>query len=75
MSASNSVEHQCNAILAQPCPYKIPPFSFIGGHQFCPCICKAVRAAYIGGYKDGKAGQEPEVGIESIDPKDEANAS
>jgi hypothetical protein len=42
---------------------------YLGGHQFCPCVCRAIRTAYVGGYKDGKAGREPEVGIETIDVK------
>jgi hypothetical protein len=68
----NSAEQECNLILAQPCPYKVPPFSFIGGHQFCPCICNAVRRAYVCGYRAAKAGEEPEVGLEVVDPKDES---
>lgn len=67
----NPVEVQCNAVLAQPCPYKVPPLSFLGGHNFCPCVCTAIRTAYIGGYKDGKAGIEPEVGLDVLDPKDD----
>lgn len=66
----NPVEVQCNAVLATPCPYKAPPLQFLGGHQFCPCICKAIRTAYVGGFLDAKNGREPEVGIESADPKD-----
>lgn len=61
---------ECNAILAQPCIYTEPPLSFLGGHKFCPCVCKAIRTAYIGGYKDAKDGLPPEVGVETINPKD-----
>ena len=64
MSQNVSVEQQCNAVLAQPCPYTKPPLMFVGGHEFCPCVCKAIRAAYIGGYKAGKAGETPEVGVD-----------
>ena len=68
MSTNNMpVQQECEHILQQPCPYKVPPLMFINGHQFCPCICKAIRTAYIGGYKAAKTGQEPEVGLESIE--------
>jgi len=69
--SANPVEQQCNAVLAQPCPYKAPPLMFMGGHSFCPCVCRAIRTAYIGGYRDGKAGTPPEVGIEYIDGKEQ----
>ena len=61
------VEEQCNAVLKQPCPYTHPPLFFLGGHSFCPCIYTTIRTAYIGGYKHGKAGTTPEVGLESIE--------
>jgi hypothetical protein len=67
---SNLVEQDCMAILQQPCMYTASPFSYMNGHQFCPCVCKAIRTAYVGGYRAAKTGQEPEVGIETIDPKD-----
>lgn len=70
MSENKTVDYDCNAVLAQPCPYKEPPLYFIGGHKFCPCISKAIRTAYVGGYTHGKLGVEPEVGIETLDPKD-----
>lgn len=52
----------CTLILQRPCPYKVPPFKFLNGHEFCPCFNEALRQSYIGGYKAGKAGEEPEVG-------------
>jgi len=61
----------CKSILQRPCPYTKPPLKYLNGHEFCPCINEAIRQAYIGGYKAGRANETPEVGIESIDPKAE----
>lgn len=71
MSKDMPVQAQCDAILKEPCMYKLPPLMFLGGHSFCPCVCKAIRAAYVGGYLAAKEGREPEVGIGSIDQKDD----
>lgn len=79
MSTSNMpVQASCDAILRQPCPYKVPPFTFLGGHSFCTCMCQAIRTAYIGGYAAAKEGREPEMGvIESkpivVTPEEESN--
>lgn len=62
------VSKQCDEILKEPCPYKFNPLQFINGHSFCPCILKAIRTAYIGGYLDAKEGKEPEVGINTVNP-------
>lgn len=50
-------------ILRSPCPYNPPPLEYLGGHAFCPCISNAIRAAYIGGYSDGKEDKELKVGV------------
>lgn len=65
-----TIDQECGVILQQPCPYKVPPFTFLNGHSFCPCITKAIRTAYVGGYRAAQAGQKPELGIESVDPRD-----
>jgi hypothetical protein len=75
-----TVNDTCKSYLQQPCPYKEPPFYYINGHKFCPCINEAIRQAYIGGYRAGKAGTEPEVGQEAIlingpDAVDDSEAS
>lgn len=63
------VQAMCDRILQTPCPYKVPPFFFIGGHQFCPCICQALKVAYLGGYAAAKEGKPPEMGV--IEVKEE----
>jgi hypothetical protein len=65
----------CKSILERPCPYTKPPFK-IGTHEFCTCISEAIRQAYIGGYKAGKANEIPEVGREEVtEGTDEKTAS
>lgn len=59
----SDVEKVTTDILRQPCPYMVPPYSYIGGHSFCPCFCKALRAAYITGFNDAKAGREQTLGV------------
>jgi ribosome modulation factor len=63
-----TVDEQVKSILSQMCPYKEPPLVYLGGHQFCPCITEAIRQAYIGGYRHGKTGMEPEVGSKEENP-------
>lgn len=58
-----TTEDLCMSILKRACIYAIPPFVYVGGHSFCPDITEAIRVAYIGGYRAGKAGEEPEVGV------------
>jgi hypothetical protein len=65
-----TVNELCKSILQRPCVYTKPPLKYVGGHEFCPCITETIRQAYIGGYKAGRSGTEPEVGIESIDVKE-----
>lgn len=62
------VQKECDDILREPCMYTLPPLMFLGGHSFCPCVCKAIRVAYVGGYKAAKEGREPEVGIQTANP-------
>lgn len=64
-------QDMCDRILQQPCPYKAPPLMFMGGHSFCPCICQALRVAYLGGYAAAKEGKPPEVGV--VETKEETN--
>ena len=54
---------RCKSYIQRPCIYTKPPFKYIGAHDFCPCITEAIRQAYIGGYRAGKAGDVPEVGV------------
>jgi len=58
-----TVNDHVKSYLQRPCPYTHPPLKYQGGHEFCPCITEAIRQAYIGGYKAGKAGEESEVGV------------
>jgi hypothetical protein len=53
---------KCEELLKQPCPYTKPPFTYVNGHSFCPCFTEAIRQAYIGGYRAGKANETPELG-------------
>lgn len=57
-----SLDTVINRILAQPCPYKVPPLQYLNGHAVCPCICNAVRRAYIEGYDDAQTGIHMQVG-------------
>jgi hypothetical protein len=63
-----TVDEHVKSILARPCIYTEPPLVYLGGHKFCPCITEAIRQAYIGGYRHGKAGTEPEVGTIEENP-------
>ena len=67
--SKESVDAKVDAILAQPCPYKIPPLQYLNGHAVCPCICRAMRAAYIEGYLDNARNVSPQVGL----PKEDSN--
>lgn len=58
----NNIVSVVDAILSQPCPYKVPPLQYLNGHAVCPCISRAIRQAYIEGYEDAARKEEPQLG-------------
>lgn len=60
-----TIDDKVNAILSQPCPYKVPPLQYLNGHAVCPCICRAIRMAYIEGYEDRVNNTDPQVGVKN----------
>lgn len=60
---NDTLDDKVNAILAQSCPYRVPPLQYLNGHAVCPCICRAVRMAYIEGYDASSKNVDPQVGV------------